>query len=160
MATSPVGVVSPHADDTAVVFDQAGGLGLHSQMKAGVLRALPSQEIEEVPLRHQRDKAAAGWQMREIGDPHPFAADHAGQVPGLLMRQLEKLLQPAEFADHVECRRMNRVAAKITEKILVLLHHDDVDAGARQQEATHHAGRATARDRAGGADRFRCTFIV
>jgi hypothetical protein len=44
---------------------------------------------------------------------------------------------------------MDRVAAEVAEEIGVLLQHDHVDAGARQQKARHHPGRAAARDHAG-----------
>src|SRR5213592_1351568 len=43
---------------------------------------------------------------------------------------------------------MNCVAAKVAQKICMLLEHDDVDAGAGQQKTEHHAGRATAGDAA------------
>src|SRR4029079_11770538 len=49
---------------------------------------------------------------------------------------------------------MNRVAAEVAQKILVLLEHDDVDARTRQQEAKHHPGRPAARDATGGMDGF------
>ena len=54
---------------------------------------------------------------------------------------------------------MDGVAAKIAQEVLVLLQHDHVDAGARQQQAEHHAGRTAADDRAGGANRF-CHRII
>ena len=45
------------------------------------------------------------------------------------------------------CRRGNRAGSR------VLLQHDDVDAGAGEQQAEHHAGRAAAGDAAGRRQR-------
>ena len=47
---------------------------------------------------------------------------------------------------------MDRVAAEIAQKILMLLQHDHLDAGAREQEAQHHAGRPAAGDATGCLD--------
>ena len=43
---------------------------------------------------------------------------------------------------------MDRVAAEVAQEVGVLLEHHDVDAGARQQQAEHHAGRPAADDAA------------
>src|SRR4051812_15556784 len=51
---------------------------------------------------------------------------------------------------------MDRVAAEVAQEVGMLFQHDDVDAGAPQQKAEHHAGRTTAHDAAGGLD----TLIV
>src|SRR5436305_13936748 len=45
---------------------------------------------------------------------------------------------------------MNGVAAEVTKEIGVLLEHDDVDAGARQQEAQHEPAGPAADDAATG----------
>jgi hypothetical protein len=45
---------------------------------------------------------------------------------------------------------MDRVAAKIAEEVGVFFQHRDIDAGAREQEAEHHAGRTAAGDDAAG----------
>ena len=123
-----------HAGDAAVFLDEIRDFRLHPQMEGGILCSFASDEVEEVPLRHQRDERAAGPQMGEIGDADALAAEDAGEVPRLLVWQLEKFVQQAELADHVERRRMNGVAAEIAQKVLVLLQHDDIDAGPRQQE--------------------------
>ena len=70
----------------------------------------------------------------------------------LLMRTLEELVEQAELVDHLERRGMHRVAAEIAQEVGVLLEDDDVDAGARHEEAEHHAGGAAADDRELGAD--------
>ena len=40
---------------------------------------------------------------------------------------------------------MDGVAAEVAQEVGVLLEHHDIDAGARQQIAEHHAGRARRR---------------
>ena len=46
---------------------QAGGLGLHQQMKVGIALRVLGEEIEKLPLRHERDELAARRQVGEIG---------------------------------------------------------------------------------------------
>jgi hypothetical protein len=48
---------------------------------------------------------------------------------------------------------MDGIAAKVAQEIRVLLEHDDIDAGTREQEAEHHPGRPAAGNAASGADR-------
>ena len=92
--------------------------------------------------------------MGEIGDAEALVAELALHMGHLLVRQGEELVEQAELGQHVGGRRMDRVAAKVAEEIGVLLQHDHVDAGARQQEARHHAGRPAARDHARAVERF------
>ncbi len=77
---------------------------------------------------------------------------NALKVGRLLVRQLEELVEQAELAHHVEGRGMDGVAAEIAQEVGVLLEHDHVDAGARQQEAEHEPARPTADDAATGGD--------
>ena len=86
--------------------------------------------------------------MREVGDPHRRVADDAAEPFHAPVRQLEELIQQAELVHDLERRGMNGVAAEIAQEVGMLLQHDDVDAGARQQEAEHHAGGAAAGDAA------------
>ena len=74
----------------------------------------------------------------------------------LVVRQLQELVEQAELVHDLERRGMDGVAAKVAQEVGVLLEHDDVDAGAREQEAEHHAGRAAADDAATGRDLFGC----
>jgi hypothetical protein len=97
------------------------------------------QEVEEVPLRHQRDEFAMGRQMAKIHHRHALRADLSGQRFDLLMRQFQERVDQAQFAHQLERRRMNRVPAEIAEEVRMLLQHHDVDAGAREQEAQHHS---------------------
>ncbi len=47
---------------------------------------------------------------------------------------------------------MDRVAAEVAQEVGVLLEHDHASAGAGEQQAEHHAGRAAADDAAIGLD--------
>ena len=49
---------------------------------------------------------------------------------------------------HLERRRMDRVPAEVAQEVGVLLEDEDVDAGAGEEEAQHHAGRPAAGDAA------------
>ena len=80
-------------------------------------------------------------------------AERAAERVRLLVRQLEEFVEQAELVHHLERRGMDRVAAKVAQEVGVLLQHHDVDAGARQQEAEHHAGRPAADDAAARVER-------
>jgi len=45
---------------------------------------------------------------------------------------------------------MDRVAAKVAQKISMLLEHHDIHAGARQKKTEHHSRRAAAGDATAG----------
>jgi hypothetical protein len=46
----------------------------------------------------------------------------------------------------LERRGVDGIAAEVAQEITMLLQHDHIDAGARQKEAKHHAGRPPAGD--------------
>jgi hypothetical protein len=54
----------------------------------------------------------------------------------LLMRQLQQIVQQPQLVHHFERRGMDRVAAEVAQKVGVLLQHQHVHAGARQQQAS------------------------
>ena len=141
------------SDDAPILLDQICRLGLHAQVKCFVALAVLGEEVEEVPLRHQRDELAVRRQVAKIDHLNVFGADLRGQRFDLLMRQLQEFIDQAEFEHQLERRGMNRVAAEIAKEIGVLLQHHDVNAGARQQESEHHPGGAAAGDAALCRDR-------
>jgi len=147
--------VRPHADDAPAFLDQRGRFRLHLQMKARIALAAIGEEIQEVPLRHQRDELAARRQVAEVDEGEMQAAELAAERARLGVGQLEEFVEQAEFAHHLERGGMDRVAAEIAQEIGVLLQHHDVDTAAREQEAEHHAGRSASHDAAAGADRLR-----
>ena len=142
-------------DDAVALLDQIGRLGLHAQVEGPVALAVRGEKIEEVPLRHQRDEFAVGRQVPQINHAHVLVADLCAELLHLLVRQLEKFIQQAELVHQLERGRMDGVAAEVAEEVSVFLKDHYVDAGARQQEAEHHAGRSAAGDTAFGWDRVR-----
>src|SRR5262249_28051752 len=140
------------ADGALAIASQIRCLSAHHQTEFRIALAGGGEEIQEVPLRHQRDELAARRQVGEVADPEALVAELALDVLDLLVRLLEELVQQAELAENVHGGWMDGVAAEVAEEVGVLLQHDDVDAGARQQEAGHHAGRAAAGDHAGAGE--------
>ena len=138
------------AEHTAILHDEVGDARAHLEVKARIAARLLGEEIEKVPLRHQSDEAAMRRQMREIGEGHALVTDLTRERAHLLMRALEEIVENAELVHDLERRGMDGVAAEIAQEIGVLLQHHDIDAGAGQQEAQHHAGRAAAGDGALG----------
>src|SRR3954469_9486210 len=123
-------------------------------MKTGIALAVTAKKIEEVPLRHQRDEFAARRQAAEVRENEMQAAELAAKRARLGVRQLEEFIEQAELAHHLQRRRMDRVAAEITQEIGVLLEHRHVDAAAREEKAEHHAGRPAAHDTAASRKRL------
>ena len=77
---------------------------------------------------------------REIGEGDHLVADDSADLAHLLVRQLEERLEQAKLVHHLQRRGVDRVAAEIAQEVRVLLQNDDIDAGAREQKAEHHAG--------------------
>ncbi|MGY3359168.1 hypothetical protein ACVWZK_005831 [Bradyrhizobium sp. GM0.4] len=73
-------------------------------------------------------------------------AEQAVQLLQALMRQLQESVDQAELVHHLERRRMHGVAAEVAEEIRMLLQHHDIDAGAPEEIAEHHARRSAADD--------------
>ena len=98
-------------------------------------------EVQEIPLGHEANEPAVGSQMREIPSQDLGAADDSGEMRRLLMRSLQELVEQAKFMHQFQRRRMDRVAAKIAEKIRVLFEDDNFDpARARRKPSIIPAG--------------------
>ena len=98
-------------------------------------------------------KRRAHRQVGEVGDLHVLVAELGAEARHFLVRQLQEFVEQAELVHHVQRRGMDGVAAEVAQEVAVLLQHDGPHAGARQQEAQHHAGRPAAHDAALGGDR-------
>jgi hypothetical protein len=91
----PVRCLGAQSDDTAAVFDHALCFRLHEEVEPRVERCFVSQEVQELPLRHHRDEAAARAQPGKIGDHRFLAPDDHTHIAGLVVRALqERIEQP------------------------------------------------------------------
>jgi len=144
-----LGRVHRDADHAARLFDEPGHLRAHPKLEGWIAAGPLRQEVQEVPLRHERDEPAPRRQVGEVGDREPDVVDLHDQLAHLLVRQLQEVVQDSELVHHLERRRVDGVAAKVTQEVGVLLEHDDRDARARQEQAEHHARRPAAGDAAG-----------
>ena len=148
-----VGRLGAQTEDAPALLDQIRRLRPHAQVEARIALAVRGQEIEEIPLRHQRDEFAVRRQMGKVGERDGGFADLTAETLDARMRQLQKFIEQAELVHQFQRRGMNGVAAEIAQEVGVLFQHGDGDTGARQQEAEHHPGRSAAGDAAGGFDR-------
>jgi hypothetical protein len=82
-------------------------------------------------------------------------SDDAAKLCHLFVRELEELVQEAEFVHHVQRRGVNRVTSEVPEEIAVLFQHRDRDSCASQEKAEHHPGWSAAHDAALHADLLR-----
>ncbi len=80
------------------------------------------------------------WQVTEVGEPERSVANLPSEGANLLVRQLQELFENAELVEDFQRRRVNGVAAKIPEKIRVLLEHRDADTRTCEQKPKHHPG--------------------
>jgi hypothetical protein len=94
--------------------------------------------------------------MGEVRERIFLLAEERAQGRRLLVRQLEELVEQAELVHHVEGRRVDGVATKVAQEVGMLLEHDHVDAGTRQQEAEHQAARPASDDAATGGNLLGC----
>ena len=150
----PPGVVARTPTTRPAFFDQIVNLRLHPEVKGRIALACSAMKSRKSHCgmnamnRHligRCEKSATGTSTSPT-----YTAD-AG---GLLVRPLQELVQEPQLVQHLEGRRVNRVAAKVPEEVSVLLQDHDVDPSPRQQEAQHHPGRTTAGDAALSIERF------
>src|SRR2546423_6714345 len=135
-----------HSHHTAILFQEACHFGLHAQFELRVQLPFFRKEIQEIPLRHQREKFAMSWKMRKIGDGYYEILDLTADLGQLLMRPAQEIVQQSKLVHQLERRRMNRVPAKITQKIRVLFEDHYIDSGASEQKPQHHSRRSATRN--------------
>ena len=139
-------VADPHPDRAAALEEHIGHRSAHAQRKMGRARRLAGQEIEEVPLRHHRDEAAARRKAAEVGEFQAVLAELRLDLGDAVVRQLEQPLEKAELRHDFKGGGMKRVAAEVAQEIRVLLEDQGADAGARKHEPEQHAGGPAAGD--------------
>jgi hypothetical protein len=82
--------------------------------------------------------------MREVGEGGFEITEPPPQPGKFLMRSGEQRIVKPEFVHHFQRGGMNGVSPEIAKKISVFLKDGDVDAGAGEEIAGHHASRAAA----------------
>ena len=82
--------------------------------------------------------------MREIGDLELLSADQARERRRLVMRTRQQSIQQPELGEEVEGRGMHRIAAEIPQEIAMLLQHEGLHPGPREEQTGHHPRRAAA----------------
>ena len=60
------------------------------------------QEIEEIPLRHERDELAVSRQMFEVGKEDDIVSDESPQLVDFLVRSLKEFVEKAELIDYFD----------------------------------------------------------
>ena len=146
---SPILAVA-EAADALVLADHVGHLRLQLEVEGGVLARLPHEQVEQVPLRCERDlgEPRPAWSGRREVLVHEHALGRGeldrGHPPA---DEPLELLEDPEVGEHLLRHRMHGVAAEVAEEVGVLLEHGDVDALLREQQAEHDARRAAAGDR-------------
>ncbi|GMA93937.1 hypothetical protein GCM10025881_07610 [Pseudolysinimonas kribbensis] len=106
------------------------------------------EEVEQIPLRHERDLAVRAPQTREVDRVQAGAVEHDVESRDAVVPDRLEPVADAELVDDVERRGVHGVAAEVAQEVGVLLEHHHVDAGARQPDPEHHAAGAAARDHA------------
>src|SRR5262249_7301920 len=129
------------SNNLSILAKQVSRLMLQAKIEAAKFPRPLRDEIQEVPLRHQRDELAMRGNASEIRSLKPVPANHAADRPQLLVRHRQELVQNSEFVHQFQCRGMDRVSAKIAKEIFMLFEHRNVYALARQQIPQHHARR-------------------
>src|SRR5439155_13650593 len=80
-----------HADHARILRQQIDDFCFHVQLESRELFGVTGEKIKKIPLRHERDKFAMRWKLREIGDRHGLTVNYGAQFSQFLMRLLQKL---------------------------------------------------------------------
>ena len=134
------------AGDASALGRQVRRRAVHPERESGIGPRRAADEIQELPLRHQRDEAAGRPQMGEIGDRKSLSAGQSGQPRRLVMRARQQRLQQPQLGEEIEGCRMHGIAAEIAQEITVLLQHQGLHPGPGEEQPRHHSRRAAADD--------------
>jgi hypothetical protein len=105
-----------------------------------------AEEIQKVPLWHQRKEAALRSEIRHITEKGRFPTDDGADFSDFLMGAFQKFAEQTQFMHGLKSRRMNGVTAEVSQEIGVLLQDQDFDSRPRQEVSEHHPGGASASD--------------
>src|SRR5260370_12923719 len=116
----------------------------HAQFETRETLGTAGKEIQEVPLRHERNEFAVCRQPRKIGDRHGLIVNDTAKLGQSLMRLLEEFVQQTEFVHQLQRGRMNSVAAEIAQEIGGFFQYEVPHARACVKKAKLQSGRAAA----------------
>ena len=74
-------------------------------------------EVQEIPLRHEGDEFAVSGEMREISHDDGGVIDLSTELAQFLVRAAQEVLDKTQFIHQFECGRMDRISAKIPQKV-------------------------------------------
>ena len=121
-----------HPDDLAVLFQEPGHLGVHQEVERGIALRSLGDEIEEVPLRHERDELAMSREVSEVGDGHFDVPDVAAQLSSFLVRPFEEFVKEPKLVQDFQRGGMNRITAEIPQEVSMFFEDRDIDPGPRE----------------------------
>ena len=89
------GVGEYSGGDAVPGLEEAGGFPAHAEGEGGEAGGLRGEEVEEVPLGHERDEFCACWDVGEIGHLKALAADGGVHAGDFGVRQCEEFFEEA-----------------------------------------------------------------
>src|SRR6185437_13329462 len=78
--------------DAAIAGKQPGGFVFHTEIESGELAASLGEEVEQIPLRHERDEFALRWQVAKISDGKGVAPESPDDEGHLLVRNFQEVV--------------------------------------------------------------------
>jgi hypothetical protein len=94
--------VSPYTCDPVAGPKYVRDFGFHHEPEGGVLPRVISEEVQEIPLRHEGDELAARGEMREVRNLNHRLADLRRESMNLLVRKLEEGVEELQLMDDLE----------------------------------------------------------
>jgi hypothetical protein len=122
------------SSNTSLVLDESSHVRAHHNPEVRVLPRFVGEEFEEARLRHDRH---VGKGRRQSVEREPGHGPRRGDCPErrrLHVWQLEQPLCQPDLVEHLERRRVDRIAAKIAIEVSVCLEQRHANARACQQE--------------------------
>ena len=129
-----------------VLAQQADRIGVHPQLEVRIAPRPVGQEVEEVPLRHEREEGEPARQAAEVGQHIGAVVGRDAQLGHLLVRQLEEVVGQPQLVEQAQGRGMDGVPPEVPQEVAVLLQHHHLQALAGEEEPEHHPRRSTAGD--------------
>jgi len=135
-----VGGAVANAGYAAGLLKNVDHLGAHAQVEVRQLPRRIGQKVEEIPLGDEGDVGVGNREVLEVGQADHSLVDHRSQLRDTLLGHLREPSAQTKLVEHVERGGMDRVAAEVAEEVIVLFEHEDLDAGAGEEESKHRAG--------------------